>query len=100
MNDPQGIRFVNEVVRPLAEQLRANKVKLEAIKVEWENGVSDLFSKGGDIEDGREAEGVSRLTCDDVNNFMAQVLKIALGGAAALDEAIIAKPCVRALEVR
>lgn len=100
MNDPQGIRFVNDVVRPLAEQLRANKVKLEAIRLEWENGISDLFAKDESIEDGRDAEGISRLTCSDVNDFMAQVLKIALGGSAQLDEKIIAKPCVRALEVR
>lgn len=100
MNDPQGIRFVNEVVRPLAEQLRANKVKLEAVKVEWDSGISDLFAKDEPVEDGRDAEGISRLTTSDVNNFMSQVLKIALGGAAELDEAIIAKPCVRALEVR
>lgn len=100
MNDPAAIRFLNERLRPICERARAFKIELESLRTEWDNGISDHFGKADSVDDGREAEGVSRLSTGDVSDAMAQLLKIALGGAAQWDDAIIAKPCVRALEVR
>ena len=39
MTDPTVIRFVNEVVRPMAEQLRALRVRLDAAFVAWAAGL-------------------------------------------------------------
>jgi hypothetical protein len=49
------------------------------------------------VEDGREAEGVSRLTAGDVTNAVSQLIKTATGESGAWNSEIIQKPCVRLL---
>lgn len=100
MNDPEAIRFVNEVVRPLAEKLRAVKAELNSARISWYAGLNTKFATGADpVDDGRDAEGVSRLTCGDVTNFIAQAIKTAAAEGSEWNEQIIAKPCVRAITV-
>ena len=97
----ESIKFVNEQVRPAAEKLRALQAELNAMLTTWHSGIGTAMTAdlAAPIEDGREAEGISRLTANDVVNLMAAVTDV----QAALDEvgraAVIAKPCVRPLRV-
>ena len=96
ITDPQAIRFVNEQVRPLAEALRAFKARSDAAVVDWYAGLNAMFpNDASPVVDGREAEGVSRLTGQDINDVM-YILATAVAG---MGDAIIAKPCVRPIQV-
>lgn len=98
ITDPEAIRFCNEVVRPLAEEARAFSIRLAAMRSEWYGGKNNVFGTSGDtVEDGREAEGVSRLTAGDVTNLIAQLIAVAPGETGAFNAEIIQKPCVRML---
>lgn len=100
IDNPQAVKFVNESVRPKAERLRAIKAEIDAMMVDWFGGVNAMFPNDSTpVEDGREAEGVSRLTGEDVVGFIvvAQAVQTALNQAGVADR--IAKPCVRPLRV-
>lgn len=99
MNNKEAIRFVNETVRPLAEKIRAMKAELNAARIVWYSGMNAHFNKGIEpVEDERETEGVSRLTCDDVTNFMSQAIKTAEAEASAWNDQVVSKPCVRTFQ--
>ena len=95
------VRFVNEQIRPAAERLRALQAELAAMLTTWHNGIGAAMTAdlAAAVDDGREAEGVSRLTANDVVNLMSAVIDV----QAALNEvgraAVIAKPCVRPLRI-
>ena len=98
INDPEAIRFCNEVVRPLSERIRALKADIDAVRAAYDGGIGEFFfNHGGEaIDDGREGEGVSRLTGNDVLAFVDLVpygLKTMLDAPGV--PAIISKPCVR-----
>lgn len=98
ITNPEDIRFVNEVIRVIAEEARAFKIRANALQSAWFLGLNSHFANSDDtIEDGREAEGVSRLTAGDVTNLVAQVTKIAEGQSEEWNQEIIQKPCVRVL---
>jgi hypothetical protein len=96
MNNPQAITFINEQVRPLCEQLRALKAKFDALAPVWYGGLNVTIPNDAQepIEDGREAEGVSRLTGADIHGVVAQFLAVTPNAE------IIAKPCVRPLQAQ
>ena len=98
---PEAIKFANEQLRPMAERLRDLNALMDALNVIWAGGgVSAYFSEASDtLEDGREAQGVSRLTGADVMNFVSQVQTIIaqFDGVGVMD--VINKPCVRAMVV-
>lgn len=102
MDDKEAIRFVNETVRPLAEELRAMRLKLASLRTRWFAGINTKFTAdtNAPVLDGREAEGVSRLTCGDVVNFVSQALKTAPGEQGEWNDQIVEKPCVRSIEIR
>lgn len=92
ITDAEAIRFCNEVVRPLCEELRALRVRIVAAQTQWFLGLNTVFAAPADtVEDGRAAEGVSRLTAADVTNAVAQLLAVDPNAQ------IIQKPCVRQL---
>lgn len=100
MNDPQSIRYVNEVIRPLSERLRDLRDDLTNALATWHGtgiGAAMTADLAAAIEDGREGEGVSRLTANDVVLTMgtAEAVLAVLNGAGRA--AVIAKPCVRAM---
>ncbi len=103
ITDPRAIKFANEQVRPLAESLRAIKARIEAAKNDWSadgNAIAGLFAgdqaaSDGRLEDGRDAEGVSRLIGYNVAQFMDVLTAV----ETAINDQIVALPCVRPLEV-
>jgi hypothetical protein len=99
ITDPQAIKFSNEQIRPMAEKLRALKAEIDATMVTWFNGMNSLIPNSNDemLEDGREAEGVSRLDGDDIAGLIivVQALQAELNTAGYADR--ISKPCVRPL---
>lgn len=94
ITNPQAIRFVNEQVRPLCERLRALKAEFDALAPIWYGGINTVITNSTQdaIADGREAEGVSRLTGADIHGAVAQFLGVTPNSE------IIAKPCVHALQ--
>lgn len=102
MNDPQITKFLNDHVRPRAELIRALNALIEDDLNTWGSVIAPLLQKSGSeiIDDGRDAEGVSRLTGDDVTAFIAlltdmQGILLKLGSQDAMR-----KPCVRPLEIK
>jgi hypothetical protein len=96
IDNPQAIKFVNEQVRPMAERLRAIKAEIDGMMVDWFAGIDALVPNDPTpVADGREAEGVSRLTGADCVSLVvaAQAVQTALASYSA----IVAKPCVRPL---
>lgn len=95
ITDPQAIRFTNEVIRPLSEQLRALKANIDAATFAWNGGISALVPNDAAelLNDGRQAEGVSRLTGADIR----AVVTILANVRAQVTDATISKPCVRPL---
>lgn len=91
--DPQAVKYVNEVIRPLCERQRALKAEISAAKTQWFSGINALFpnSAGDPVQDGREDEGVSRLTGADINSVMG----VLIAAADAVNDEIISKPCVQ-----
>jgi len=102
VTDPEAIRFCNEVVRPIAERLRDLDAVVADAMGEWFGGINTVIGSSGDddIADGREGEGVSRLTAADVAGLFGQAGTIAtqFGGAGVMD--VIRKPCVRRLRIQ
>lgn len=100
ITDPQAIRFSNEVVRPLCERMRSLKADIDAARAAYDGGIGDFFfgHNGEAVEDGREADGVSRLTGNDVLawvDFTLYQQKAAMEATGV--PGMIAKPCVRTL---
>lgn len=94
ITNPEAVRFVSEVVRPLSEKTRALKAEIDAATTQWFGGMNAKFPNDSSVvEDGREAEGVSRLTGADVNGVMGNLI----AASSAVNPEIIAKPTVRAL---
>ena len=95
----EAIRFCNECIRPTAEKMRALHATISSALVTWYAGIDTVMTNDTSaVADGREAEGVSRLTGADVNSFVSQMAayKTALELTGVPD--VISKPCVRSLE--
>ena len=93
---PEEIKFVNEYIRPMCETLRYMKARGDDFAIKWA-GLSGGFPNDTSVvEDGRDAEGISRLTGADIN-AVATVFNTLLGDIDATAETVIAKPCVRPL---
>ena len=98
--NPQVINYCNSVIRPLAEAMRSLDARCDAGLVTWFSQIAaNCPNDSSPVADGREAEGVSRLTGADVNSFVAQMAayQTALNQSGVAD--VVSKPCVRSLEV-
>lgn len=94
ITNPEAIRFVNEQVRPLCEKARALSAEIAAMQTLWFGGLDANFPNDATaLDDGRDAQGVSRLTGAQIQ--LAVGVLIAMHGQANAE--IIAKPCVRPL---
>lgn len=96
VTSPEALRFVAEQIRPICESLRAIKIRMSAMKVLWDDHVGTLIpNDSSPIADGREAEGVSRLTGADVNNARNAMAALIAG----ISDTVIGKPCVRPVDL-
>lgn len=101
ITDPVAIRFVNEQLRPIAEKMRATKIELKQSFADWQQKVSANVTADSKemLEDGREAEGVTRLSGADITAFIEVLTKYnAVGDEIGIDD-VINKLCVRPLQV-
>lgn len=97
ITDPEVIKFANEQIRPLAEEIRAIKARLAAMQIKWEGGISSKVPNDGSILlDGRASQGVSVLTGSDINQEVGNMI----GTAEEVNDQIIEKPCVRPLSAQ
>ena len=101
ITNADAIRWTNEVVRPMAESVRALKALTDAALVTWYAGLNAVITNSASdpVQDGREAEGVSRLTGADVNSFVAILAGFQTDMQASGVPGVISKPCVRPIEV-
>ena len=100
ITNPQVVNYCNATIRPLAERMRSLKAEADAALVTWFGEISSNCPNDASlIADGREAEGVSRLTGADVTNFVTQLASYQTALNASGVPGIISKPCVRTLEV-
>ena len=62
------IQYTNDTVRVMAEKLRALKYEIDAAMTKYNSGIGAVCvaDMAGIVEDGRESEGVSRLTGNDI----------------------------------
>jgi hypothetical protein len=102
ITNAEAIRFVNEQIRPLAESYRGLKARTDAALVTWFGGLNSVVTNSASdpVVDGREAEGVSRLSGADVVNFVTQLTAFQAALNASGVPGVISKPCVRALIVQ
>ena len=95
IDDPRAIKFINETLRPLAEKTRALGAEYLAAATAWQVAIGALVPNDTTpVDDGREAEGVSRLTGADVNTFMGMLLALREGG----NQGAVERLCVRPLQ--
>jgi hypothetical protein len=96
ITDPEAIKFSNEEIRPICETLRKLKPEIASIRSKWFGGLNNVIGNGSDLlDDGRESEGVSRLTGEDITAVVS-VLDTLFGTLDANGVADrIQKPCVR-----
>ncbi len=105
INDPRAIRYCNEVLRPLAERVRSLLEDVERAEQAWRDEIGVLIPNDANeaVLDGRENEGVSRLSGQEVNAVRAvftQLRTLRLGSATtalANVDTRIGKVCVRTL---
>ena len=92
--DTRAIKFSNEQVRPLCEDARALKARITAMSNDWFAGINVLFPNDtSNLIDNRTLEGVNELTGADVNSAVGDLIN----AGTALNDQIVAKPCVRVL---
>ena len=97
ITDPESIKFVNQYIRPMCENIRYMKARGDDFAVKWAGVSSNIPNDANEeVDDGRDAEGISRLTGADIN-AVAAVFAALLGDIDPAATAIIAKPCVRPL---
>lgn len=97
ITNPQVIQFTNEQVRVLAEEVRDLKIRVDAALVTWYGQISANCPNdvAENLDDGRDAEGVSRLTGADINSLMGVLVALQADLDAVGVEGVVSKPCVR-----
>lgn len=100
ITDPLVIRFVNEQIRPYAEILRALASRTADMRSSYGVQVEPLLVAAGNVPtdpvmDGREDQGVSRLTLDAITDIMALADTVDTFLSGAVTNAAVTLPTVR-----
>jgi hypothetical protein len=100
MTYPALIKFSNEQIRPMAENLRDLKHYLDDMADTYQAEIGGLMSGNANddvLVDGRAGQGVSQLTKADINSFLSVLgtLRTALDQSGVMDT--VRKPTVRPL---
>lgn len=96
ITNPEVIAFANEI-RGLAEDMRNVGFRLMMAEAKYAQIAASVPQTNDVIQDGREAEGVSRLTGNDVHALMSVGATLIGTFQGAQTSAVILKPCVRAI---
>ena len=101
ITNEEVIGYSNEVIRPLAEKLRALKAELDSATVTWFGTISANCPNDSNevLEDGRSSDGVSILTGQDIVSVVTVIQSLQTELDTAGVDNIISKPCVRPLSV-
>jgi hypothetical protein len=100
ITNAEAVQYVNDRLHRRSEQIRAMLFILQDDRAKWNGGISaNIPNDTSVVDDGREAEGVTRLTGADVNLIMARCASLlaVLEAQYAMD--CIYKACVRAVDV-
>ena len=98
ITDPEAIKFVNEYVRPMCENLRYMGARGNDFANKWATLAVDFPNDPAEIvEDGRANQGISVLTGADINAVAGTFLLLLSEIAGATAQAVVSKPCVRPL---
>ena len=105
ITSPAAIRYCNEVLRPLAEKLRDVFEDVARAEQAWTDEIGALIPNDAAqiLDDGREAQGVSRLTGQEINSLRAVLaqLKTLRSGVAVTTlanvDTRVGRACVRTL---
>ena len=99
ITDARAIAFSNNYIRPLAEAMRALKTRCQDAKNQWtanSNAIATLFATNADVlVDDRASEGINQLTGLQATQLVGQMDNL----IAALNDQIVAVPCVRPVNV-
>lgn len=102
ITDEVAIRFINEHIRPLAERIEAVDSYMQIVKARYTSIFSPVVSgnvAADTIEDGRQAEGVTRLTLGDIQNFATLVNNLLTQLETVGVRDVMRKPGVRKVDV-
>jgi hypothetical protein len=101
ITNPGAITFCNEDMRPLAEWLRKLKAISGAMNDEWGavHSANVPDSSGEYLNDGREAEGVTQVTGEDMHDLMNLCTTIETALNNTTNEILLAKFAVRPLRL-
>jgi len=95
ITDREAIRFVNEQARPLAQEFRRLKAKIDWAIVDWFTKISPKIpNDSSPLMDDREEEGVGRVVGSDVVNGISQFLAFQSQMNADGVASVISKLCV------
>lgn len=98
ITDPEAIKFVNEYIRPMCETVRYMGARGTDFANKWAQVAGDFPNDPAEtVEDGRENQGVSRLTGADINAVAGVFTTLLSEISGATAQAVISKPCVRPL---
>lgn len=98
ITDKEVVAFSNQCIRPLATRLRALKAEIDSAMITWDRlkaGVKNIAEDT--LTDGRDAEGASSLTGEDMYSLISELETIKTQLDVAGKAAIIEKPCITTL---
>ena len=102
ITDPEVIRYTNETTRPMMEKLVALAAQIDAALLVNDVQIQPLLVASGNVPsdpimDGREAQGVSRLTMQDHMNAVKLLQALQSRFDQAGVRAAMVKPTVRSM---
>jgi hypothetical protein len=96
---PPALRLVNAEARPMAELVRAMKVRMDSIKRKWDDGLDGYFSEPTDTIEDRIPEGVEVITAADMEAFLGELNYILARLSLVGKMDIVERLCVREMQV-
>jgi hypothetical protein len=98
IDNEEVIKYTNEILRPLSEEIRDLKYKIDNAIVEWNNTISaNVPNNSAEILlDGRNEDGVTVINGEDINNSVTRFIALQTQMSGVSNMNVIEKPCVRA----
>jgi len=99
--NPIVIKWANEELRPFAEYTLGGFLNAKEFIANYDDSIDDLLAShvdGDMLDDGRESEGVSRLTKADITGFV-NVIKAVQGMITDPIRSAVRKPTVRKISL-